>query len=91
MTPILDKVFKVKKIRGHVQAWSLRTFRNELKPQSDLEIEKARGFRIISGGVFRPLEFTRGWWKVNRMVGAIVPGLCTEVQLLGRKCESNAA
>lgn len=85
MVPILDKVLKVKKIRGHVQAWSLRTFKREFLPQQNLHIEKARGFRIVSGGMLRPLEFSRTWWKMNRVVGSVVPGLCTEVQLIGRK------
>lgn len=85
MVPILDKVLKVKKIRGHVQAWSLRTFMREFRPQQNLHIEKARGFRIVSGGMLRPLEFSRTWWKMNRVVGSVVPGLCTEVQLVGRK------
>ncbi|MDZ4852041.1 MAG: class I SAM-dependent methyltransferase [Pirellulaceae bacterium] len=89
-TPVLDKLLKVKKIRGHVQAWSLRTFMKEWQPQHDLQIENARGFRIISGGVLRPLEFSKIWWKMNRAIGSVVPGLCTEVQLLGRKATKAA-
>jgi hypothetical protein len=41
--------------------------------------------------VLRPLEFTRAWWKINRAIGAAVPGLCVEVQILGRKRAESAA
>jgi SAM-dependent methyltransferase len=85
VVPVLDKAFKVKKYRGHVQAWSLRTFRNEWESTPDIKFHCARGFRIVSGGPLRPLEFTRTWWKLNRMIGSVVPGLCTEVQMVGRK------
>jgi len=83
--PVTDRLFKVKKIRGHVQAWSLRTFLREFKTVPNLEIQQKRGFRIVSGGFLRPLEFSRRWWKLNRRIGSIVPGLCTEVQLVCRK------
>lgn len=85
LVPVLDRIFQPTRKRGHVQAWSLRTFRNEWKRHPELEIHETRGFRIISGGVLRPLEFTRAWWKLNRAIGAAVPGLCVEVQILGRK------
>lgn len=85
LVPILDRALKVKKQRGHVQAWSLRTFRREWGKCPNIRFENARGFRIISGGILRPLEFTRAWWRFNRAIGSAVPGLCTEVQLLGRK------
>lgn len=85
LVPVLDRVFKVKKIRGHVQAWSLRTFKKEWQSQRSVEFKSTRGFRIVPGGILRRLEFTRVWWKLNRLVGSVVPGLCTEVQLIGRK------
>lgn len=85
LVPKLDRLLRVKKVRGHVQAWSLRTFLREFRDCGELEIQRRRGFRIISGGILRPLEFTRSWWRLNRLVGAVVPGLCTEVQLIARK------
>lgn len=89
VVPITDRLFGVKKIRGHVQAWSLRTFQRDFQRSAGVVIEARRGFRIVSGGLLRPLEFTRWWWKMNRAVGAVVPGLCTEVQLLCRKPARN--
>lgn len=85
VVPMTDQIFKVKKVRGHVQAWSLRTFLKEFKTVPNLEVQNCRGFRIVSGGILRPLEFTRMWWKLNRSIGRAVPGLCTEVQLICRK------
>lgn len=85
VVPVLDRTLKVKKHRGHVQAWSLRTFRREWQTQPEIKFHCARGFRIVSGGPLRALEFTRTWWKLNRIIGSVVPGLCTEVQMLGRK------
>jgi SAM-dependent methyltransferase len=85
VVPVLDRTFKVKKHRGHVQAWSLRTFRYEWQNQPTIQFHCARGFRIVSGGPLRALEFTKTWWKLNRIIGSVVPGLCTEVQLVGRK------
>jgi hypothetical protein len=85
VVPVLDKTIKLKKHRGHVQAWSLKTFRREWESQPDIQFKETRGFRIVSGGLLRPLEFTKTWWRLNRMIGAAVPSLCTEVQMVGRK------
>jgi SAM-dependent methyltransferase len=71
--------------RGHVQAWSLRSFLHEFTGLDDLHVECARGFRIVSGGIIRPLEFTRRWWRFNRWLGERVPSLCIEVQVLLRR------
>lgn len=90
IVPITDRVFRVKKVRGHVQAWSLRTFRREFRTVPTLEIQESRGFRVISGGVLRPLEFTRWWWKLNRWIGRLLPWLCIEVQLICRKQASSS-
>jgi len=90
VVPITDRLFRVKKIRRHVQAWSLRSFLRDFQRVANVSIQQRRGFRIVSGGVLRPLEFTRWWWKLNLGVGSIVPGLCTEVQILCRKPGSNA-
>lgn len=85
LVPIYDRIAKTKQ-RGHVQAWSKRTFVNLVrKTCPDLKIETVRGFRIISGGVLRPLEYCRWWWQLNRRVGAMVPSLCTEIQLIVQK------
>jgi SAM-dependent methyltransferase len=91
LVPVTDRLFGVKKVRGHVQAWSLRTFLRDLQRDTAVSIQQRRGFRIVSGGILRPLEFTRWWWKLNLAVGSIVPGLCTEVQIVCRKPASEVA
>lgn len=71
--------------RSHVQAWSLSEFRTQVERVTGLPVAAARGYRFVSGGPLRPLEHLRGWWLLNRALGARLPGLCTEVQLLLRK------
>ncbi len=71
--------------RGHVQAFSLITFKRLLRQYTSLEITDARGFRVISGGLLRPLENRRWWWRFNRWLGSKAPGACIEVQIIARK------
>lgn len=83
--PLVDRLMQRKKARGHVQAWSKRTFVGDIVKHSQLEVLDARGFRVISGGLLRGLENYRWWWATNRSLGAVLPGLCTELQLVCRK------
>lgn len=71
--------------RDHVREWSLRTFLADLRRLTGLEVVESRGFRIVSGGPLRFLEFHRRWWRLNRWLGARLPGLCVEAQVLLRK------
>lgn len=48
-------------------------------------IDRCRGFRILSGGPLAPLEDYAWWYRFNRRLGDIAPGLCAEVQLLARR------
>ncbi len=72
-------------LRGsdHIQTYSLRSIRRDLQDQF-VELE-ARGFRIISGGILRGLENHLWWYRLNRWVGRLLPGLCIEVQLIVQK------
>ena len=84
--PITDRLFRVKKVRGHVQAWSKWSFLRMLRKSCpDVQINQTRGFRIISGGILRPLEYLRWWWQLNRFIGRIVPSACIEIQVLVSK------
>lgn len=87
LVPRMDRLLKVKKVRGHVQAFSKATFCKLLESTGQLDIESVRGFRIISGGPLRSLEYCRWWWQLNRRIGAAVPSLCVEIQVLARKRE----
>jgi SAM-dependent methyltransferase len=71
----------------HQQAFSLASFLRELRKEPSLTVETARGFRIVSGGLLRPLENHRWWWRFNRRLGEIVPALCIEAQIIARKAK----
>ncbi|GJL93665.1 MAG: hypothetical protein DHS20C05_00700 [Hyphococcus sp.] len=85
VVPVADKILKTKKVRGHVQAFSKRHFLSELRRCTDLEVLKTRGFRVISGGVLRPLENNERYWAMNRAIGQMAPGLCIEIQVVATK------
>lgn len=70
---------------SHQQAFSLYSFRRLLRQIPGVTIEEARGFRILSGGLLRPLENYQWWWKLNRRLGEFAPALCIEVQFILRK------
>ena len=69
-------------LRGseHIQTYSLKSIRADLR--ADFEEQDVRGFRIVSGGLLRKLENYHWWYRFNRRLGALLPGLCIEVQLL---------
>jgi hypothetical protein len=54
----------------------------ELKKHPNLRLLEVRGFRVISGGLLRPLENYHWWWKFNRRIGALVPAACIEIQVV---------
>lgn len=84
--PVTDRLLRVKKVRSHVQGWSQGSFlRLVRRACPGLQIEQRRGFRIVSGGILRPLEYQRWWWRLNRRLGQLLPGLCIELQLIARK------
>lgn len=85
LVPQIDRAVGRRKVRGHLQAFSRASFEREIERHCDVEIVTARGFRTISGGLLRPLENLKWWWQLNRSVGAALPGLCTEIQVLARK------
>jgi SAM-dependent methyltransferase len=85
VVPKLDRALRIKKKRGHVQAFSQRTFLREFYRHCGLTILKIRGFRIASEGVLAPLEHLRIWWMLNRRIGEWVPSLCTEIQIIATK------
>ena len=85
VVPVTDRLFGVKKIRSHVQAFSKASLLRLLRRSGDLSVQESRGFRIVSGGILRPLENRRWWWRLNRWIGSIVPSLCIEIQVRATK------
>lgn len=84
LVPIYDRLRRYPHIRGHVQAFSKRSFLRIFR-HSSLQVQQVRGFRIISGGILRPLENYRWWWRFNCWLGALVPSLCIEIQVAFHK------
>jgi SAM-dependent methyltransferase len=91
LVPRLDRLVGSARRRDHVQAFTLANFKAALIAHSGLRFIEARGFRIVSGGLLRPLEERRGWWAFNRWLGARLPAACTEVQVVLQKPAQQAA
>jgi 2-polyprenyl-3-methyl-5-hydroxy-6-metoxy-1,4-benzoquinol methylase len=90
IVPVTDRFFK--KVRGHIKAWSKRDFMREFKAACpDTDVVVRRGFRVVSGGVLKPLEHCRWWWQWNRWLGACIPSWCIEMQIIARKRPQNPA
>lgn len=89
LVPVVDRWLPLKKDRGHVRAFSLRSFVRMLRGAGPLEISAVRGFRIVSGGPLRALECCCWWWRLNCLVGSAVPGLCIEAQVLATKTRAS--
>jgi 2-polyprenyl-3-methyl-5-hydroxy-6-metoxy-1,4-benzoquinol methylase len=85
LVPWLDKLMGSTHRRDHVQAFTLKNFKKIALDHSKLQFVAARGFRIVSGGVLRPLEEQRFWWAFNRWLGAMAPAACIEAQLILEK------
>lgn len=85
LVPRVDALIGRRRSRGHRQAFSLGSFLAAMRRHSGLALLRVRGFRIISGGLLRPLENYRWWWKANRRLGELVPALCIEIQALFEK------
>jgi SAM-dependent methyltransferase len=83
--PKLDKIFAPHKSRGHEQAFSQFMILRKLKKNPNLRLLKVRGFRVISGGLLRPLENFYWWWKLNRRIGELIPAACIEIQAIMEK------
>ncbi len=70
---------------SHLHFFNSMTIKSLVRANNQLSIQKSYGFRIISGGIFNPLEDYFWWYKFNRRLGSVVPFLCTEIQILARK------
>lgn len=85
LVPILDRVVGRRSSRDHAQAFSLRSFLGSMEAHSTVKLLTVRGFRIVSGGLLRPLENYRWWWRLNRRLGELLPAACVEVQAIFEK------
>ena len=70
---------------SHVQTFSQGSFLRQVRRHSRLRLLTIRGFRVVSGGLLRPLEDLRWWWRLNRRIGAAIPWACVEIQAIFEK------
>ncbi len=85
LVPRLDRLVRSSRRRDHVQTFTLRSIKAALLEYSKMRFVEARGFRVVSGGILRPLEERRSWWAFNRWLGARIPAACIEVQIVLEK------
>ena len=81
IVPRLARILRHPETANHQQAFSLYSLLRVLRRHPDLTVLTVRGFRIISGGLLRPLENYRWWWQLNRKLGEQIPAVCIEVQV----------
>lgn len=74
--------------RGHVQVFCARSLRRLIRERMPGVRVRTRGFRIVSGGLFTRLEHTHGWYRLNRVVGGLLPWMCVENQALAVKASA---
>ena len=82
LVPRFAKLLRHADTASHQQAFSLRSFLRLLRAHPALSVVKLRGFRILSGGLLRPLENFAWWWRFNRRLGELAPALCIEAQII---------
>lgn len=85
VVPILDRAMHRRRHRDHAQAFSLRSFLRAMEAHPNLKLLLVRGFRVISGGLLRPLENYCWWWRLNRRIGELLPAACIEIQAIFEK------
>lgn len=83
VVPRLDRLMG--KQRGHSQVFTSAGLKRFVEAESQMRVDTLRGFRIASGGLLRPLEDFRWWYRVNRHLGQWLPGLCIECQAIATK------
>lgn len=83
--PHLDRALGRRQERGHMHAFSMRSFMRHIGERRKLRLQSVRGFRVISGGILRPLENYRWWWRFNLWLGRRMPAACIEIQVVWRK------
>ena len=73
------------KIEGHIQSFTAGDIVGRVRATGAFEDVRAVGYRFVSGGLLAPLEDHGWWYRLNRQAGALLPGLCVEVQVLARR------
>lgn len=69
----------------HVQTFCKKSITERLEEDESLKVTDTRGFRIISGGILRPLENYLWWYRFSCWIGKLLPSLCIEIQMVVEK------
>jgi SAM-dependent methyltransferase len=80
---VRERLFGIRE--GHVLTFTAGDVRRLVESSGAFERLALRGARVLSGGVFSPLEDFAVWYRFNRWLGARLPGLCVEVQAVARR------
>jgi len=84
VVPLFDRVMGMS--RSHEQFFTCRSFAKLIEQAGCFSIRQVRGFRFVSGGPIAWLESFHWWYRVNRFVGAVLPWLCPDVQVVATRC-----
>ena len=71
--------------RSHLQSFDSPTIKSLICECHRFTIMRSYGVRILSGGLLSPLEDFLWWYRFNRWAGRVVPGLCTEIQIVATR------
>ena len=63
----------------------MRSFVPQARRAGCFKINDIRCSRVVSDGIFSPLENFKLWWLLNRGVGRAVPWACVEIQVLATR------
>jgi len=87
--PVFDRISGVK--QTYQQVFSYRSFIRLVRRAEVFSVKQIRGFRCASAGPFSLLEDFYWYYRLNQLVGKVLPWLCPEIQIIGirRPCEQN--
>jgi SAM-dependent methyltransferase len=71
--------------RSHLLSFDRPYIRRLIGEHDRFTIRRSYGVRILSGGLLSPLEDFLWWYRFNRWAGRVVPGLCTEIQIVATR------
>lgn len=70
---------------SHIQTFCKKSITERLESNGSFKVMDTKGFRIISGGILRPLENYLWWYRLSCWAGKLFPFLCIEIQMVVEK------
>jgi len=75
----------VRRNGNHLQVFTYWSLRELIGENGHFSVRRTKGVRIASGGPFSLLEDYYWWYKLNRILGRLMPWLCPEIQVVARR------